>query len=231
MILLQFESWESTYQEILNEFGFDRAKDEEAADALALAIDHAPFQSERVWRQLQTRFRGQEATILGAADDAAARLRRVPGSRPLVAADGATTAALEAARVPDLIVSDLDGIVEDEVRAVRDGACIAIHAHGDNIASVRAWLPRFEPGRVLGTCQSRPVGPLRNEGGFTDGDRACHIAASLGASELLLVGFAFHGPVGRYAGRYDPSTKPRKLAWSKRLIDALAQRGVPIRYA
>jgi 2-amino-4-hydroxy-6-hydroxymethyldihydropteridine diphosphokinase len=231
VIALRFETWEPTYQEILAEFGFDRAADEACADWLAVAIDEPPFHPRRAWKHLGAQISGRPTTVVGAADDAALRLRRTPSSNRLVAADGATTAALEAHRVPDLIVTDLDGAVEDEVRAVEQGAYVAIHAHGDNRAAVSTWLPRFEPSRVLGTCQSRPVRSLQNVGGFTDGDRACHIAHALGASELLLVGFAFEGPVGKYTGRFDPKTKPRKLAWSKRLIDALSTSGATIRYA
>lgn len=229
---MDFETWEPTYREILADFGFDGKKDEDAAKRLAGMMSKPPFQPTRAWRSLLAHFAARPTTVLGAADDAAARLQRSPKMNRLVAADGATTAALEAGRRPDLIVSDLDGDVEDEVRAVRDGAYIAIHAHGDNAQAVARWLPKFDPSRVFGTCQSEPVGTLQNVGGFTDGDRACHIAHALGASELLLVGFAFEGPVGKYSGTYDRATKPRKLAWSKHLIEELAQiEGVRIRYA
>lgn len=232
MILLQFETWEPTYEEILAEFHFDRAKDEEAAARLAAFTSKPPYDAIRVWRKLLAHFAARPTIVLGAADDAASRLRAAPKMSRLVTADGATTAALEAGRIPDLIVTDLDGNIEDEIRAVRDGAYLAVHAHGDNMPEVARWLPRFDATRVFGTCQSRPVGSLQNVGGFTDGDRACHIAHELGASELLLIGFDFEGPVGKYSGTYDAKTKPQKLAWSKYLIGELSQQeGAKIRFA
>ena len=231
MIPLQFETWEPTYKAILAEFQFDRTKDEEAAKRLAKRIAAAPYDPVRAWRRLLAHFAARPTIVLGAADDAATRLGTIPAVSRLVAADGATTAALEAGRRPDLIVTDLDGNIEDEIRAVRHGSYVAIHAHGDNMPEVERWLPRFEPSRVFGTCQSEPVGALQNVGGFTDGDRACHIAHALGASELLLVGFDFEGPVGKYSGRFDPKTKARKLAWSKHLIGELSQQeGAKIRF-
>ncbi len=229
---MNFETWEPTYKAILAEFQFDRAKDEEAAKRLARLTSKPPYDPVRAWRKLLAHFAARPTIVLGAADDAATRLANAPSTHRLVVADGATTAALEAGRRPDLIVSDLDGNVKDEVSAVRDGAYVAIHAHGDNMSEVAKWLPKFDATRVFGTCQSEPVGSLQNVGGFTDGDRACHIAHELGASELLLIGFAFEGPVGKYSGRYDPASKPRKLAWSKLLIGELGQRdGAKIRFA
>ncbi|HEX9816855.1 MAG TPA: 6-hydroxymethylpterin diphosphokinase MptE-like protein [Candidatus Thermoplasmatota archaeon] len=229
---MNFETWEPTYKAILAEFGFDRAKDEESAKLLARLTSRPPYDPVRAWRCLLAHFAARPTIVLGAADDAAKRLVEAPAASRLVVADGATTAALEAGRRPDLIVTDLDGNVDDEIKAVRQGAYVAIHGHGDNMPAVANWLPKFDPTRVFGTCQSEPVGSLQNVGGFTDGDRACHIAHELGASDLLLVGFAFEGPAGKYSGTYDPKTKQRKLAWSKHLIGELGQRdGAKIRFA
>jgi 2-amino-4-hydroxy-6-hydroxymethyldihydropteridine diphosphokinase len=231
VIALRFEDWEGTYREILAEFGFSAKDDEDAARLLAQTLGAPPFNPAAVWAALRGEIQGRDVIVLGAGDEAPSQLKRLPRASVLVAADGATTAALEGGRVPNLIVTDLDGNVEDEILAVRKGAYVAIHAHGDNKADVRRYVPQFDPDRVAGTCQCRPVGPLENFGGFTDGDRACFIAHGLGAGSLTLAGFDFSGRVGRYTGRFNPQTKPRKLAWSRRLIDELARDGAPVRFA
>lgn len=220
-----FREWEPFYRAILTEFGYDPEADERAAASLASRLRPRGPAVELAWKGLERRFRAKEVLVLGAADSARDELVRQPAGLPLVAADGATTAALEAGRVPDLIVSDLDGRVEDQVAAVARGAVIAIHAHGDNVPAVERWFGAFEPDRVVGTSQCRATGPLRNYGGFTDGDRACFVAHGLGATRLRLVGFATNARPGRYTGTFDPTTKPRKLAWAERLIGWLRERG------
>jgi len=48
----------------------------------------------------------------------------------LIAADGATTALLEEDVIPDIIVTDLDGKMEDIIQANQKGSFLAVHAHG-----------------------------------------------------------------------------------------------------
>jgi len=88
-----------------------------------------------------------------------------------------------------------------------------IHAHGDNGPAVEAWAPRFT-GPVVGTTQAKPVGGLRNFGGFTDGDRAVLMAAHFGASKINLVGFDFENP----SPKDDRELKKRKLDWAYMLV-------------
>jgi 2-amino-4-hydroxy-6-hydroxymethyldihydropteridine diphosphokinase len=228
---VDYDEWAPFYARIVLDFGFDPAQDEAAAHDLAQALGRPGYAPKQVWDELAAQLRGRDVIVLGAADDAASRLRTSPTEEPIIAADGATTASLEAGRRPALIVSDLDGDVADEVRAVADGAHILVHAHGDNWSAVQEWLPRFRKAGVAGTCQTRPVPPLQNHGGFTDGDRACFIAHALGVRKMRLVGFRFEGPPGRYSGTYDPATKPRKLQWSQRLLKELSRRGALIEFA
>jgi uncharacterized Rossmann fold enzyme len=228
VIGLEYDEWEPFYLQIVSEFGFSRRDDEDCARRLALRLARPPFAPAKVWDALDQEIRGRPVNVLGAADDAAKGLKRLRSRLPLLAADGATTAALEAGIVPTGIVSDLDGAMEDEIEATRRGAKILVHAHGDNGPAISRWLPRLEPTRVAGTCQSRPVAPLRNLGGFTDGDRACFVAHALGATRIRLVGFDLGADPGRYTGAFDPKTKPRKMWWAQKLLDELATRGAVI---
>lgn len=141
----------------------------------------------------------------------------------IVAADGATTALLEATLMPDVIVTDLDGRVEDQIDANARGSTVFVHAHGDNMAALRRWVDRFE-GRVVGTCQGPPVQGVFNFGGFTDGDRAACIMHELGVRRMSLAGFDLERPSEK-SGR-SPKVKSRKLCWAQRILSRLAEDGV-----
>ncbi len=107
----------------------------------------------------------------------------------MVAADGATTAMVEEKIVPDIVVTDLDGNLDDILLANLRGANIVVHAHGDNLDKIVQITPFFT--NVLGTTQAQPLGNIYNFGGFTDGDRAIFLAVALGASEITLAGMDF----------------------------------------
>lgn len=98
-----------------------------------------------------------------------------------------------------------------------------MHAHGDNRSTLARVVPSLA-GPVQGTTQAEPHGDIMNAGGFTDGDRACCLAAHLGATGLVLVGFDWDAPVEK-PGR-DPAIKRRKLAWAREIVGSL---GLPVR--
>ena len=124
---------------------------------------------------------------------------RLPSSEPpavVVAADGATTACLDAGIVPGVIVSDLDGPLAAEVSANRRGSLVVVHAHGDNIEVVAEWVPQF-PAELAGSWAGPPRPALLNVGGFTDGDRAVFLAEHSGAQPDPALGVRLR--VGRRA--------------------------------
>lgn len=77
---------------------------------------------------------------------------------------------MEAGFAPHILVTDLDGDIEPQIRASADGAVTLILAHGDNTDLVRTYAPMFK-GKVVLTTQNRPRGNVLCFGGFTDGDR------------------------------------------------------------
>jgi uncharacterized Rossmann fold enzyme len=146
----------------------------------------------------------------------------------VVVADAATSVVNDAGIGIDMIVTDLDGIVEDQISLNSDGAITFIHAHGDNLSALDRYVYRFV-GPVVGTCQCPPPPGMFNFGGFTDGDRAACICAELGARQILLAGFNFENPSSK-AGK-SKDLKKRKLRWAKTILDVLAESGVRITYA
>jgi len=146
-------------------------------------------------------------------------------NRYVVAADSAASVLLEADADVDMIVTDLDGVVEDQVELNRDATAVFVHAHGDNQRETEMYVPLF-PGPLVGTCQCDPPKGLVNFGGFTDGDRAACICAALGARKLYLAGFDFKNPAEKPGKKLE--VKKRKLGWARRILHSLADEGVKI---
>jgi len=111
--------------------------------------------------------------------------------------------------LPDVIVTDLDGILSDILAANEQGSAVVVHAHGDNIPALEKYVPRLT--RVLGTTQAEPIEGIYNFGGFSDGDRCVFLAKSFGAGNINLIGFDYD----------DPDVTPvkkMKLVWARRLV-------------
>ena len=199
---MDFEEWEPYYTRILESFGFEREKDEEAALLLAALLpgDDLPL--------LDALCRDTVVTVCGNAPCLKDELFRIEGN--VFAADAASEVLLRAGIRPDAVFTDLDGATDDYLSMNCEGTVMVIHAHGDNIPLIRYWTPRFA-GPVVGTTQSRPVPPLHNFGGFTDGDRAVFAADELGASSITLAGFDLDDK------NVDP-LKRGKLFWARKLL-------------
>ena len=206
---MEFSEWSPVYERILADFGFDRAADERSRDALAELV--GPFDADRL------DVRGRTVAVAGAGPSLPAELDRVEAADAVFAASSAATVLREAGLGVDLMVTDLDKTPETARALTREGTPVAVHAHGDNLAAVREWVPRFDAANVLPTTQAAPRGPVVNFGGFTDGDRAAFAADHFGAERLTFAGWDLDDP-----GVSD--LKRRKLAWAERLLRWLERR-------
>ena len=207
-----FSEWEPIYTAILADFGFERAADERARD---VAADVAtPFDHDRL-----AALDGATVAVVGAAPSLPGELTAFDPTSvdAIVAASTAVDVLSDAGLSVDLMVTDLDKNVETARDLTRSGTPVAAHAHGDNIPTVRGWLPQFESKRTLVTTQAAPRGPVKNFGGFTDGDRAAFLADACGADELRFVGWAFDDPAV-------DALKTRKLRWAEHLLYWLERR-------
>ncbi|TLZ85470.1 MAG: DUF115 domain-containing protein [Methanobacteriota archaeon] len=208
---MDFETWQPFYEQILSDFGFSRDKDE----AVAAELDKLLGGHRVPDSALRKILRGKEVTVAGNGPNLEDEIGEAVGV--LLTADEATSVALGRGLIPAILVTDLDGIVADQVKANAEGTIAVIHGHGDNGPAVREWAPRFSGGTVA-TTQSRPLGGLRNFGGFTDGDRAVFLADHFGAARIRLVGFDFERPNAKDADR---RMKQRKLDWAYLLLGSL----------
>jgi uncharacterized Rossmann fold enzyme len=207
-----FSEWEPIYTAILADFGFERAADERARD---VAADVAtPFDHDRL-----AALDDATVAVVGAAPSLSGELTAFDPTSvdAIVAASTAVDVLSDAGLSVDLMVTDLDKNVETARDLTRSGTPVAAHAHGDNIPTVREWLPQFEGEQTLVTTQAAPRGPVKNFGGFTDGDRAAFLAHAFGAADLRFLGWAFDDPA------VDPM-KARKLRWAEHLLYWLERR-------
>jgi len=223
---MDFSEWQKYYAQILLDFGYDVEKDREAAGVLAEVSTGKNLASIEDLRVLLA---GKYVFVFGDGPSLPDSLEGHSFEGTLVAANGATSALMAKGIIPNLIVTDLDGKVDDQVAANEQGAIVAILAHGDNIPAIREWVPRFS-GKILATSQSAPSRHLLNFGGFTDGDRAVFLADYFGAKKITLVGFDFGSDRGRgspadYEDEIDlndkDKVKMRKLTWANVLIAML----------
>jgi uncharacterized Rossmann fold enzyme len=207
---MKFEEWNPVYEAILADFGFDRAADESARDLLADLS--TPVDTDRL-----PAFVGATVAVAGAGPSLSAEVELVRNSDVVVAASTAADVLETHDIAVDLMVTDLDKNVETAVDLAARGVPVAVHAHGDNVPAIRSAVPSFDPDSLLPTTQAEPVGPVRNFGGFTDGDRGAFLADHFGAAELRFPGWDFDDDA------VDPM-KAKKLDWAERLLRWLERR-------
>ncbi|ALV62686.1 Uncharacterized protein ADU37_CDS09870 [Thermococcus sp. 2319x1] len=223
---MKWVDWEPFYIQIINKMGYDRGRDREAAFLLReLLLENKNY---ILVEDLKKRI-SERAYVFGAGPSLEKAFRGEKFEGTLIAADGATSAFLEYGITPDIVVTDLDGRFEDIKRANELGAYAVVHAHGDNMDKLKAYVPKLR--NVLGTCQTKPLDIVYNFGGFTDGDRAVFLAEELGAKEIFLIGFDFGEIVGKWSKPYLEEhgpiweSKKKKFEIAQMLLDWLKKNG------
>ncbi len=210
---MNFEEWEPIYKLILLDMNFDRTSDERAACLLSKLLEiKARTKTHEVieLEDLQKVIKDKDILVCGKAPKLADEIKNIDFEKYVsIAADGAASILMNNGIIPHIIVTDLDGNMDDEVRANELGAMMVVHAHGDNIDALDKEVPRLK--NVIGTTQSKPLRNIYNFGGFSDGDRCVFLAKDLGARTITLIGFDFN----------DPDVTPlkkKKLKWAEKLI-------------
>ncbi|MGB1585484.1 MAG: 6-hydroxymethylpterin diphosphokinase MptE-like protein [Thermoplasmatota archaeon] len=216
---MDWTQWEPTYRAILVDFGWHEQDDAAAAAAL-----HDALGGRSAWRDVGTEIKRRHVTVVGCGP-ALDQLRPHDLHGVVVAADGAVSRLRAIGVLPRVVVTDLDGNPDDLKWAADQGASMVVHAHGDNQAKLGlvADLGSF----VAGTYQSTPdpeLSPLRNLGGFTDGDRAVMLCQAYQVRSLHVAAFDATAAPSGHSHDFDPAIKARKLAWMGRILDDAATR-------
>lgn len=223
---MNLEEWFSWYDEILEVFGFDKEMDEKSAKILRKLLKDKNSLSPR---ELIIK---PNTIIFGAGPSLKRNLKELKKLKlddfTIICADGAVTALLEEEMMPDVVVTDLDGKIEDIIESNRRGAMMIVHAHGNNINNIKKYVNLLE--NVLGTTQSIPLDNVYNFGGFTDGDRCLFLAVEFGAKKIVMAGMDFGKIITRYSrpdivgseGLAD-NIKEKKLEYAKKLVEWIAK--------
>jgi len=150
-----------------------------------------------------------------------------------ITADGVTTAFVEKDIIPDVVVTDLDGKISDQIAANKKGSIAIIHAHGDNIDKIIKYVPKFK-GNIIGTTQTDPsiFDNIHNFGGFTDGDRCVFLSDHFKAKKIYLSSFDYENKIGKYSFSKNKNKikKLKKLKWCRCLIEELRKENPNIEY-
>jgi hypothetical protein len=223
---MNFDVWFSWYKEILDAFNFNRKMDEKSAEILSKLLEDKKSLS---FQDLSIK---KNVIVFGAGPSLKRNIRALKNLNlekfTLICADGATTALLEEDIIPDIVVTDLDGKIEDIIQANNEGSLLVVHAHGNNIDKIEKYVPLLK--NTVGTTQSVPLKNVHDFGGFTDGDRCLFLAVAGGAELVVLAGMDFGKIVTRYSrpnipdaeGRAD-NIKELKLEYAKKLVAWAAQ--------
>ena len=189
-----YKDYEIIYEKIAEDLSIEIKEDERASDTLDNLLKNKNLISTD---ELENLIAGKEIFVFGAGhslkDSLIAHKNKFKNKIKIVA-DGATTALLNNHILPDIVVTDLDGKVSDQILANSKGSSVIIHAHGDNIGELEKHVPMFK-NSLLGTTQINPESykNLHNFFGFTDGDRAVYLADYFHAKKISLIGFDFDG--------------------------------------
>jgi len=219
---MNLEVWFSWYNEILDAFGFDRQMDEKSAEKLKSLLEEKKklLPTDIIMKS--------NVIIFGAGPSLKRNVKEIKklntSNYTIICADGAVTALLEEKLIPHIVITDLDGNMDDIINSNKKGAIMIVHAHGNNIAKIKKYVPVLE--NILGTTQSIPLENVYNFGGFTDGDRCLFFATYLGAKNMVLAGMDFGKIVTRYSrpdiddveARAD-NIKEKKLEYAKKLVE------------
>lgn len=228
---MKFDDWESWYEKILNDFGFSRSMDENTAITLnEILKKNNSLKLEELFENLDDFKKNiRDFIVFGAGPSLKPNIKYLKeefnlNEYILIAADGATSGLLEEDIVPDIIVTDLDGKIDDLLIANESNSIFVVHGHGNNLEAIIQFVPSLK--KILGTTQSQPIGNLYNFGGFTDGDRAVFLAIALNAEKIILAGMDFGKLVTKYS-RPDMDVeiaiadeiKEKKLKYAEQLIE------------
>ncbi len=193
---MEWVEWEPTYNDIVQRLKLNPTMDREATRVLSdLLSDYDPYP---LMQSLSNLIKDQEVLISGPAPSLEKHLQQIIkegiDKYTIVAVDGASTALIENRIHCDVIITDLDGNLNDIKTHHKNGAIVVIHAHGDNIETVQKHVPEILP--ALGSTQVEPTNRAFLWGGFTDGDRATHIVSEYSPKRVVLAGMDFGPLVG-----------------------------------
>jgi uncharacterized Rossmann fold enzyme len=228
---MRWEDWKPVYLDIVHILNLDTSQDRVATMQLTRMLQG--IMPDSLLEDLYHRIKGRTLVVCGAGPSLETHLKSLASTKEsdefiYAAADGAVSALLDQGCKCSIIATDLDGDLKDIEEAKDEGAIVIVHGHGDNMEKVEEVIPVL--GDVLGSTQVEPTDRAFLWGGFTDGDRACHLVADYSPRRIILAGMDFGGLVGKWSKPMHSSHFPAderkriKLRIAQKLISALIER-------
>jgi len=224
---MDLERWQPWYRRIASRLKLNPELDQAATDLLSGLLSEKGLTADAVTAKLK----GRNVIVAGAGPSLDGNLQsllnsELPASWMFIAADGATSALLDNGLTPTVVVSDIDGQMDDILLAGRRGAIIVVHGHSDNCDALKAYVPKVST-PILGSTQVEPRRKVYNFGGFTDGDRCVFLCEAAAVKTVVLVGMDLGREVGCYSkelkiGGRMLKRKRMKLNIAKELLAWLA---------
>jgi len=235
-LTFSLENWLSFwYPKICDYLGIDAEKDTDA-----LLFTTLNYQSNVSEDELRKIIEGREIIILAPGIKLEEEFNAFFSSSSLadkvvICADGATSFFASKGLIPDIITSDIDGNVNDQILAQRKGSILLLHVHGDNTDLVNQYIKEISKKKFMITTQSQPVEGTFNFLGFTDGDRALCLASIMNAKSITLLGFDFGEKIGEFSKEKSltesmKERKMKKFAIAKSIINWSESSGLEIRF-
>lgn len=222
---MNYNQWKLIYERIIVDLELDEQEDIHSAQFFNKLLQENP--NTHLLNFVKPLIYDKDVVIFGAGPTLESSILKhynVLENAALIAADGATSALIKYHLKPDIIVTDLDGCIPDQIDVNKKGSILIVHAHGDNINIIKKIIPCIK-GPIIGTTQNDPslFSLLSNIGGFTDGDRAIFLADHFQAKSILLMGFDCKDEIGKYSfsEKKDKKLKKKKLYWCEKLIKEL----------
>ena len=212
--------WESKYREILKDFGYSRTEDKQSCQLL-----NSLLQKKSPIVEIRDLIENKPVFIIGAGPSLPSCISILKKYKKItkIVADGATKAMIENGLKPDIVVTDLDGDIVSLKKAGRTNTLMVVHAHGDNSEKIH-FVKNFR--NCIGTTQTKPIGKVKNFGGFTDGGRCVFLADYFHAKKIILLGMDFGTRIGKYSKTrvLNRTIKIKKLRRGKKLLEWLAKK-------
>ncbi|MFW9920516.1 MAG: 6-hydroxymethylpterin diphosphokinase MptE-like protein [Candidatus Thorarchaeota archaeon] len=197
---MEWSEWNPLYSEIVRRLSIDSKMDYKATALLSEMI--ADINPEPLLHHLGHSITGRDVIVCGSGPSLERHVAYISNEPQfkdsvILAADGAISVLLDYDVGCHYLVTDLDGEPRDLLASLSKGTIPVVHAHGDNIQNVQKLVP--EMGVVLGSTQVIPSSNVFLWGGFTDGDRACYLAAHYTPRRIILAGMDFGLTVGKWS--------------------------------
>lgn len=195
---MDWKTWKPIYTDIASRLGFSIREDYAATNMLSHLIKD--INPAPLLERLEKTIREKDVVIFGSGPSLMDHIEYVNqhvSDAVHIAADGAISALRDFGLECDILVTDLDGSIEDILHAVTEGTLPVVHAHGDNQSAVLKCVPQMDC--LLGSTQVEPLSNVFLWGGFTDGDRACYLASEYGPKRIVLAGMDFGSVVGKWS--------------------------------